>query len=101
MAEERFIAGKITDESIEQMRMLIGYPNPTVPRSSAVPHYSVATSDAVRLYARGYGDDNPLFCDPVYGKGIRWRSQIAPPNFYRAATWDRSSKPSEELRQKT
>jgi acyl dehydratase len=101
MADERFITGKITDEDIEKMRMLIGYPNPTVPRSSAVPHYSVVTADAIRHYTNAYGDDNPLFCDPSYGPRTRWSSQIAPPTFAGTATWDRSLKPSDELRRRT
>jgi acyl dehydratase len=30
--------------------------------------------------AEAYGDDNPLWCDPGYGKGTRWASAIAPPH---------------------
>ena len=101
MAEERYIKGRITDQDIEKMRMLIGYPNPTVPQSSNVPHYQAVTADAIRHYANGYGDDNPLFCDDEYGKATRWRSQIASPTFTSAATWERTKKPSEELRQRT
>ncbi len=101
MAEERFMAGKITDEAIEKMQKLIGYPNPTVPRSSPRPHYRVVTSDAIRHYTNGYGDDNPLFCSETYGETTRWRSQIAPPTFPASATWDRSRKPSSELKQET
>jgi acyl dehydratase len=101
MPDDRFIPGKITDDDIEKMQMLIGYPNPTVPQSSARPHYSVVTSDAIRHYTNGYGDDNPLFCDAAYGVGTRWRSQIGSPTFASTATWDRSRKPSPELRQKT
>ena len=101
MSEQRYIKGKITDEDIEKMRLLIGYPNPTVPQSSEVPHYKVATSDAIRHYANGYGDDNPLFCDEDYGRDTRWRTQIAPPTFGMAATWGRSRKPSPELHART
>jgi len=101
MSEQRFIAGKITDEDIEKMRLLIGYPNPTVPQSSPTPHYWTATSDAMRNYANGYGDDNPLYCDERYGFDTRWGSQIASPTFASAATWDMSRKPSPELKQQT
>jgi acyl dehydratase len=101
MAEERYITGKITDDSIERMRMLIGYPNPTVPRSSPVPHYTVVTSDAIRHYTNAYGDDNPLYCSEDYGTQTRWQSQIASPTFAGTATWDRSKTPSKELRTQT
>ena len=38
-----------------------------------------ATGEAIRNFAHGYGDDNPLFTDPDYGRGTRWGGQIAPP----------------------
>jgi acyl dehydratase len=38
-------------------------------------------ADATRHFAFGYGDDNPLYCDPAYGKNTRWGGLIAPPNF--------------------
>ena len=101
MADERYIKGKITDDDIDKMRLLIGYPNPTVPRSSEVPHYKVVTSDAIRHYTNGYGDDNPLYCDEEYGPTTHWGTQIAPPTFTASATWDRSRKPSKELNQQT
>src|SRR5215469_7299199 len=39
---------------------------------------STATSEAVRNFAHGYGDDNPLYTDPAYGQATRWGAQIAP-----------------------
>jgi acyl dehydratase len=36
------------------------------------------TPDAIRNFAHGVGDDNPLFCDPAYGAKTRWGRQIAP-----------------------
>lgn len=39
---------------------------------------STATPEAIRNFANGYGDDNPLYTDPDYGKATRWGSQIAP-----------------------
>ncbi|MGI9162628.1 MAG: FAS1-like dehydratase domain-containing protein [Mycobacterium sp.] len=39
---------------------------------------STATPEAIRNFAHGYGDDNPLYCDPHYGAGTRWGSQVAP-----------------------
>ncbi|TDC55939.1 acyl dehydratase [Actinomadura sp. KC345] len=38
-----------------------------------------ATPEAIRNFATSYGDDNPLFGDPEYGRGTRWGGQIAPP----------------------
>ena len=42
---------------------------------------SVATLDAIRHYAWGMGDDNPLWLDPAYAKGTRYSCNIAPPLF--------------------
>jgi acyl dehydratase len=39
---------------------------------------STATSEAIRNFANGYGDDNPLYTDPRYGEATRWGGQTAP-----------------------
>lgn len=39
---------------------------------------SIATTEAIRNFARSYGDDNPLYNDPQYGTATRWGSQVAP-----------------------
>lgn len=39
---------------------------------------STATPEAIRNFAHGYGDDNPLYTDPQYGQTTRWGGQIAP-----------------------
>ncbi len=39
---------------------------------------STATPEAIRNFAHGYGDDNPLYTDPGYGVNTRWGSQVAP-----------------------
>jgi acyl dehydratase len=39
---------------------------------------STATPEAIRNFAHGYGDDNPLYTDPAYGRATRWGGQIAP-----------------------
>jgi acyl dehydratase len=72
---ERF--GVLTDEAIERSRKRIGIPQP-LPNP---PHNYEVTWDASRHFAYGYGDDNPLYCDPDYAKGTRWGSLIAPPTF--------------------
>jgi acyl dehydratase len=69
--------GVLTDEGIERLRKRIGiYVKPPT-----VPHNYEVTWDGVRHFALGYGDSNPLWCDPEYGKTTRWGGLIAPPNF--------------------
>jgi acyl dehydratase len=65
----------ITDEGIARLRQRIGIaqPNP-VP-----PHYRCPDTDAFRIVARSYGDDNPLWCDPDHARASRWAEPIAPP----------------------
>jgi acyl dehydratase len=63
------------EEDIEQAKAIAG-------RYSAWPnreHLTVATHDAMRNFARSYGDDNPLYNDEHYGTTTRWGGQIAPP----------------------
>ena len=68
--------GTLTDASFERSRRRIGIPLRTPP-----PHVTEVHADATRHFAWGYGDDNPLFCDPEYGKNTRWGALVAPPNF--------------------
>ncbi|WP_433377892.1 hypothetical protein [Streptosporangium sp. CA-115845] len=65
---------RITDEGVAALRARIGIaqPNP-VP-----PHYLRPGTDAFRIAARSYGDDNPLWCDPGYAERSRWGRPIAP-----------------------
>lgn len=37
-----------------------------------------ATPETIRNFANSYGDDNPLWCDPAYGRTTRWGGQVAP-----------------------
>jgi acyl dehydratase len=39
----------------------------------------LCSSDSFRHFAQGYGDDNPLYCDPGYARASSWGSPIAPP----------------------
>lgn len=66
---------RITDEAIEKLRARIGVPEP----HPQPPHYALPGEDSFRHVAEAYGDDNPLFCDPAYGAGTRWKGAIAPP----------------------
>ncbi|HEY1670002.1 MAG TPA: MaoC family dehydratase N-terminal domain-containing protein, partial [Trebonia sp.] len=63
------------EEDIERARALVGRWAP----SAAREHLTTATHDAMRNFARGYGDDNPLFNSEDYGKTTRWDGQVAPP----------------------
>lgn len=42
------------------------------------PWCTTATGDAIRHFAWGIGDDNPLWHDPEYGTRSRWGATIAP-----------------------
>ncbi len=66
---------RITDEAIEKLRARIGVPEP----HPQPPHYACPGKDSFRHVAEAYGDDNPLFCDPAYAAGTRWKGAIAPP----------------------
>jgi acyl dehydratase len=63
---------KLTDEDIAKAHKLLGVYSPL--RQQEL--YSVATPDAIRNWAQGVGDDNPLFLDPAYGESTRWGAQI-------------------------
>lgn len=51
------------------------------PMRPLTSHNHEVTPDGTRHFAYGYGDDNPLYIDPEYGKNTRWGTMIAPPNF--------------------
>jgi acyl dehydratase len=63
------------EEDIERAKALVGVYAPAPSRE----HLTTATHDAMRNFARGYGDDNPLYGDEDYGAATRWGAQIAPP----------------------
>ena len=63
------------EEDIERAKALVGMYSP----SGAHEHLTTAGYDAMRNFARSYGDDNPLFTDEDYGTTTRWGGQIAPP----------------------
>jgi acyl dehydratase len=70
---ERALQYRLTDEDIERARLLLGVYAP----NRLAEHHTVATPDAIRNWAMGVGDDNPLYVDETYGRGTRWGSQIA------------------------
>jgi acyl dehydratase len=66
---------RITDAGVAALRARIG-----VPQANPVPpHYLRPGTDAFRIVARSYGDDNPLYCDPDHAARSRWAGPIAPP----------------------
>lgn len=69
---ERATQGQLTDDDIERARLLVGI----YTASKARELFSVATPDAIRNWALGAGDDNPLYTDENYGLTTRWGSQV-------------------------
>lgn len=61
-------------DALEDARRLVGVPL----RRSRHQWHTAASADAVRHYAWGIGDENPLFCDPSYGRRSRWGAGLAP-----------------------
>jgi acyl dehydratase len=62
----------LTDEDLERAKLLLGVD--TASRARGL--FSVATDDAIRNWALGAGDDNPLYVDETYGPTTRWGTQI-------------------------
>jgi acyl dehydratase len=65
----------LTPQAIEDVRNRIGDEYP------AKAWWHVATADAIKHFAEGYGDANPLYTDPGYGRTTKYNSQLAPPTF--------------------
>lgn len=66
---------RFREEDIERAKALVGR---WIPMGSQ-EHLTRVTPDAMRNFARGYGDPNPLYGSETYGAGTRWGAQIAPP----------------------
>ena len=74
--------GRTLDEAtVEDVRKRIGIPQ----RNRQKSHIDVVTADTIRHYALGYGDDNPLYCEPDYAATTSWRGVIGAPMFASAA----------------
>jgi acyl dehydratase len=86
--------GVLTDDAIARSRQRIGIPDP----QPNPPHNFEVSWDGARHFAFGYGDDNPLFCDPDYAKGTRWGTLIAPPTFHYTMGEDAAPKPDPETK---
>jgi acyl dehydratase len=68
-------AGRIDDTALADMRTHIGEPY------ALKPWNEITTADAIRRFAAGIGDDNPLWWDEAYGKSSPWGGMIAPPSY--------------------
>ena len=67
-------APALWEGALEEARSLIGVDL----RRTNQTWNTEASPDAVRHFCWGIGDENPLFCDPAYGKTSRWGAGIAP-----------------------
>lgn len=70
------VEARITEEGLAQLRARIGSYRPARDLFN-----EVATKDAIRHFAYGIGDDNPLWQDEEYAKKTRWGCILAPPAF--------------------
>jgi acyl dehydratase len=68
---------KITEAALDQLRERIGVRI----EDSLEPWCHEATRDAIRHYAHGIGDDNPLWCDPEYAASSTLGGIVALPSF--------------------
>ena len=69
--------GALDDAAIADARTLMNVPL----RRDRMQWVKTATRDAVRQFAHGVGDDNPLWTDADYATGTRWSALLAPPSF--------------------
>ncbi len=69
---QKAIDHHLTDEDIEKAKLMLGIDSASKQRELN----SVATPDAIRNWALGVGDDNPLHTDEEYGPTTRWGTQI-------------------------
>lgn len=65
----------LDEASLDEVRKLIGVPL----RRDRMQFIRAATRDAIRHFADGIADDNPLWRDPAYARTTRWSRILAPP----------------------
>jgi acyl dehydratase len=70
------LGSRITDEMVAALRQRLG-----IERPIPYPYNTEASRDAIRHFAHGIGDTNPLWQDPDYAATTRWGGLIAPPCF--------------------
>jgi acyl dehydratase len=74
--------GRLTPEGVERFREKVGV---DWPYTRWTTWNEEATRDGIRHYAYGFGDDNPLWCEPDHASASRWGGVIAPPGFLEGA----------------
>ncbi len=67
--------GQITEERLAEAASLIGEPL----RRARMQWIETTSRDAIRHFAWGVGDDNPLWLDPDYGPASAAGTMLAPP----------------------
>ena len=67
--------GELTEEGLAAAAGLIGKPL----RRPRMQWIETATKDAIRHFAWGIGDDNPLWFDPEYARSAPAGTVLAPP----------------------
>lgn len=90
------VGAAIDEEQVAKIRARVGYA-----LGYTYKWNDVASHDAIRHFAHGCGDDNPLWCDPDYGSGTRWRSTVASPLFYMTMGEDRSPPLPPEVKERS
>ncbi len=75
--DARMAEAVLTDEMLKEMRSKIGLHL----RYEHSLNNEEATRLAIRKFAWGIGDENPLWCDPEYAKKTRYGTVIAPPSW--------------------
>src|SRR5438270_11647087 len=92
---ERATIDTIKSTDVDRDRAAVGIDVP----SREQEFLATATPEAIRNYAQSYGDPNPLFTDPDYGRFTRWGAQIAPPMMtYQLNAPLRSDKPDKRAK---
>ena len=82
----RLTEGKITEEALAKLRSRLGsYNRPSFYGMGQYNEY--ATKDAIRHFAMGIGDSNPLWVDEEHARKSRYGGIIAPPTFLYSAYW--------------
>src|SRR3972149_6988596 len=71
---------KVTDDAGPALRGRIG------DVAEDEPYIRVASRDAIRHFAEGIGDANPLWLDEAYARRTPWGTLLAPPTFLFAAS---------------
>jgi acyl dehydratase len=79
------LGSHITDAMVAALRQRLGIERP-IPS----PYNTEASRDAIRHFAHGIGDLNPLWQDPEYAARTRWGGIIAPPCFLYSCGFGRS-----------